>query len=185
MKLSLLLSRCLQVASAQAELAQKTLLVPAAPSSLNASLSLGAIGVMVSLENPPFRLLGTSSEALVYKALASPLCYTYGLSSALFFPIMGEAVIQVWISPWQVAHVLSIARTLQADLAPAWRPAAARTKGRKRSRSKLSYMSSSHLHVACTLHIPLISSIIMVSQLSTMPLIVSQLLWQIDTHEPF
>ena len=39
---------CLQVASAQAELSQKTLLVPAAPSSLNASLSLGAIGIMVS-----------------------------------------------------------------------------------------------------------------------------------------
>lgn len=74
---------------------------------------------------------------------------------------------QVWISPWQVAHVLSLVRTLQADLAPAWRPAAARTKRQKRSRSKLSYMSSSHLHVACTLHIPLISSIIMVSQLST------------------
>lgn len=36
------------MASAQAELAQKTLLVPAAPSSLNASLSLGAIGIMAS-----------------------------------------------------------------------------------------------------------------------------------------
>ena len=71
---------------------------------------------------------------------------------------------QVWISPWQVAHVLSIVRTLQADLAPAWRPAAARTKRQKRARSKLSYLSSSHLHVACTLHVPLISSIIMVSQ---------------------
>ena len=69
---------------------------------------------------------------------------------------------QVWISPWQVAHVLSIMRTLQADLAPAWRPAAARTRSRRRSRSKLSYLSSSHLHVACTLHVPLISSIIMV-----------------------
>lgn len=70
---------------------------------------------------------------------------------------------QVWISPWQVAHVLSIVRTLQADLAPAWRPAAARTKRQTRSRSKLSYLSSSHLHVACTLHVPLISSIITVS----------------------
>ena len=37
----------MQVASAQAELSQKVLLVPAAPSSLNASLSLGAIGIMV------------------------------------------------------------------------------------------------------------------------------------------
>ncbi len=70
--------------------------------------------------------------------------------------------LQVWISPWQVAHVLSIMRTLQADLAPAWRPAAARSRSRRRSRSKLSYLSSSHLHVACTLHVPLISSIIMV-----------------------
>ena len=40
-------SPAVQVASAQAELAQKVLLVPAAPSSLNASLSLGAIGIMV------------------------------------------------------------------------------------------------------------------------------------------
>ena len=76
---------------------------------------------------------------------------------------MGSQIcLQVWISPWQVAHVLSIMRTLQADLAPAWRPAAARTRSRRRSRSKLSYLSSSHLHVACTLHVPLISSIIMV-----------------------
>lgn len=58
--------------------------------------------------------------------------------------------------------MLSIVRTLQADLAPAWRPATARTKKQKRSRSKISYLSSSHLHVACTLHVPLISSIIMV-----------------------
>ena len=58
--------------------------------------------------------------------------------------------------------MLSIMRTLQADLAPAWRPAAARSRSRRRSRSKLSYLSSSHLHVACTVHVPLISSIIMV-----------------------
>ena len=37
----------LQVASAHAELSQKVLLTPMAPSSLNASLALGSIGIMV------------------------------------------------------------------------------------------------------------------------------------------
>jgi hypothetical protein len=82
--------------------------------------------------------------------------------SKTLYHVKSVVFLQVWISPWQVAHVLSIVRTLQADLAPAWRPAAARSRKRSRTRSKLSYLSSSHLHVACTLHVPLISSIIMV-----------------------
>lgn len=36
-----------QVASMHAELSQKVVLVPTAPTSLNASLALGAIGIMV------------------------------------------------------------------------------------------------------------------------------------------
>lgn len=38
----------IQVASMHAELSQKVVLVPTAPTSLNASLALGAIGIMVS-----------------------------------------------------------------------------------------------------------------------------------------
>lgn len=37
----------IQVASMHAELSQKVVLVPTAPTSLNASLALGAIGIMV------------------------------------------------------------------------------------------------------------------------------------------
>lgn len=66
------------------------------------------------------------------------------------------------MSPWQVAHVLSIVRTLQADLAPAWQPAAARSSTRQRPGSRPAYLSSSHLHIACTLDVPLISAIVMV-----------------------
>ncbi|BDA48870.1 hypothetical protein COCOBI_12-5530 [Coccomyxa sp. Obi] len=107
----------LKVASMHAELSQKVVLVPTAPTSLNASLALGAIGIMV------------------------------------------------WVSPWQVAHVLSIVRTLQGDLAPAWQPAAAaRSAARRRPSSRPSFLSSSHLHIACTLDVPLISAIVMVSK---------------------
>jgi hypothetical protein len=68
---------------------------------------------------------------------------------------------QVWVSPWQVAHLLSIARMLHDDLAPAWRPAAARTRSR-RKRSRLTYLSSTHLHVACSLDVPLVSAMVLV-----------------------
>lgn len=73
---------------------------------------------------------------------------------------------QVWVSPWQVAHVLSIVRTLQGDLAPAWQPAAARSAPRQRASSRPSFLSSSHLHIACTLDVPLISAIVMARTLS-------------------
>lgn len=67
------------------------------------------------------------------------------------------------MSPWQVAHVLSIVRTLQGDLAPAWQPAAAaRSAARRRPSSRPSFLSSSHLHIACTLDVPLVSAIVMV-----------------------
>lgn len=70
---------------------------------------------------------------------------------------------QAWVSPWQVAHVLSILRTLQGDLAPAWQPAAARSRSlRPRRGSRLTYLTSTHLHIACTLDVPLISAIVMV-----------------------
>lgn len=66
------------------------------------------------------------------------------------------------MSPWQVAHVLSIIHTLQGDLAPAWQPAAARSRSLQRRGSRLTYMTSSHLHFACTLDVPLLSAIVMV-----------------------
>jgi hypothetical protein len=70
---------------------------------------------------------------------------------------------QAWVSPWQVAHVLSIVRTLQGDLAPAWQPAAARSRSlRPRRGSRLTYLTSAHLHFACTLDVPLVSAIVMV-----------------------
>ena len=70
------------------------------------------------------------------------------------------------MSPWQVAHVLSIIHTLQGDLAPAWRPATARSRSLQRRGSRLTYMSSSHLHFACTLDVPLLSAIVMVPPLT-------------------
>ena len=88
--------------------------------------------------------------------LVSAACKGYGVGEEI------ASCVQVWVSPWQVAHVLSIIHTLQGDLAPAWQPAAARSRSLQRRGSRLTYMSSSHLHFACTLDVPLLSAIVMV-----------------------
>ena len=58
-----------QVASAHAELSQKVLLTPTAPTSLNASLALGSVGIMVCTASCS-RVMGCIDPCMLSRGLS-------------------------------------------------------------------------------------------------------------------
>ncbi len=64
----------------------------------------------------------------------------------------------------QVAHGLSIAETLRRDLAPAWRPVAARHAARDGGAGARRAASTALLHVAATLEGPVVSVLCLVAR---------------------
>ena len=92
------------------------------------------------------------------------------------------SAVQAWVSPWQVAHVLSILRYLMHDLQPAWArlsqaDASPGPQNRARARGQETPLrrmwaggagtmgpgaNAPQLLVACTVEFPLVSATVLV-----------------------